>query len=427
MAIRYAVANGNWSDTATWDGGTLPAVDDDVFANNFVVVIDQNVDVLSLRNTANTTPAITVGGGFNHTSGGFTINIESLVIGATQLIRYNHTAGVNTLICLNGITSVFSSLIAINSGDVNITIPFITIGNSGNNAFTKAGSGILNYIGNFSNGSTNQTINTASITGGITNITGNINGPSNTNIGVNPTTLAIGSSAIVTITGNVIGGASLNPASLCHGIVLNSGNLEVIGTITGGATSGRGVSMGSGNLTVTGQISAAGATGVLSTSTGAITVNGLVTASSSNNAINCNQLSATISIYGDLTNTNGISAIYVPKFFIVGTPRQWTVQSTVGVDNILYTAGVNLGNPLEDDVRESVDYGPSLELTGTLAVPTPDNVRKGVPTDDTVGTADLTAEDILDAISISTNDVAVRLRNVATVASTGGQLASYNV
>lgn len=51
MANRFAIGNGNWSNTATWDGGALPLSNDDIFANNFTVTIDQDITVGSLRNT----------------------------------------------------------------------------------------------------------------------------------------------------------------------------------------------------------------------------------------------------------------------------------------------------------------------------------------------------------------------------------------
>jgi hypothetical protein len=60
-------------------------------------------------------------------------------------------------------------------------------------------------------------------------------------------------------------------------------------------------------------------------------------------------------------------------------------------------------------------------------VPLPEQVLTGVPVDDTVGTYNLTAEGFLDAIENSSTDLAVRLRNVSTVASTGAQIASYSV
>ena len=52
MALRVAVASGNWSSTATWNGGVLPTVGDIVASNNFTVTIDQNINVDSITNAA---------------------------------------------------------------------------------------------------------------------------------------------------------------------------------------------------------------------------------------------------------------------------------------------------------------------------------------------------------------------------------------
>ena len=76
MATRYAVANGNWSALATWDGGaSLPGAGDDVYADGKTVTIDQNVNVGSIRNTQRS------GGTNNGTfviSGSYTITCTGL-------------------------------------------------------------------------------------------------------------------------------------------------------------------------------------------------------------------------------------------------------------------------------------------------------------------------------------------------------------
>jgi hypothetical protein len=59
MALRGAVASGNWSNPATWNGGTLPTVGDIVASNNFTVTIDVNINVDSLINTAASDPGLT--------------------------------------------------------------------------------------------------------------------------------------------------------------------------------------------------------------------------------------------------------------------------------------------------------------------------------------------------------------------------------
>ena len=52
MALRVAVATGNWSNPAIWNGGVLPSAGDIVASNNFIVTIDQNIHVNTLTNAA---------------------------------------------------------------------------------------------------------------------------------------------------------------------------------------------------------------------------------------------------------------------------------------------------------------------------------------------------------------------------------------
>ena len=54
MALRAAVANGNWSSTSTWNGGVLPSAGDVIASNGFTVTIDVNANVDSITNTATT-------------------------------------------------------------------------------------------------------------------------------------------------------------------------------------------------------------------------------------------------------------------------------------------------------------------------------------------------------------------------------------
>jgi hypothetical protein len=82
MANVYAVKTGNWSDTTIWNTGALPTSADDVFANTFVVTIDTDVSVRSIRTygTYNTgqflitsSRTVTCSSGFFIGSYGFTI------------------------------------------------------------------------------------------------------------------------------------------------------------------------------------------------------------------------------------------------------------------------------------------------------------------------------------------------------------------
>ena len=52
MALRAAIATGNWSNPAIWNGGVLPNPGDVVASNNFTITIDQNINVDTLTNAA---------------------------------------------------------------------------------------------------------------------------------------------------------------------------------------------------------------------------------------------------------------------------------------------------------------------------------------------------------------------------------------
>ena len=120
MATRYAVATGNWSNTATWDGGTLPTSSDDVYANNKTVTIDQDVTVLSLRNNAVASPVIAAGGTFQSQTSG------------TRIVNANVISTTN------------GSVVTIVAGIVNFTLNgAITAGTNANSTFTM---GTYTYV-----------------------------------------------------------------------------------------------------------------------------------------------------------------------------------------------------------------------------------------------------------------------------------------
>jgi len=220
-----------------------------------------------------------------------------------------------------------------------------------------------------------------------------------------------GATAILNITGNIIGGSGIN----CNG-VLSAGASAIVNIV--------GNSNGSG---------ASNAFGIYSTGASSlIDMIGIATASNANSHALRSDATSTgfgIKFSGDLIDSSaGVSAVYSRFFRISDNSGITQYANTDNFPNGGMVSRVDPSNvtgmPLELNVRGGLTFGFNNELTGTLAVPTPDNVRKGVPTDDTIGTADLTAEDLLDAIAISTNDVAVRLRNVATVETTGDQIAN---
>lgn len=398
MAIIRAAAAGNFSAPATWIGGVVPGAADDAVSNNFIVVVDANITVVSLSNS-NAGGTATIGGGFNFIAGGITANVTFLTAGAAALVTFNHATGTNTFNVTNSFFPSFNAIQFAGGGTVNFNIPLIFPSvQSANGSFLKNGAGTLNFVGNITAASGNAPV--ILISAGTVNITGNITGGASTQTAYG---LQI-SGGTTTVTGNVQGGSSTGAT---HGIIISAGNLVVIGNVTGGG----------------------GGQGISSTSTGAVTITGTITANA-NVGISSTSFATTLKVSGPLVNVNGVSALQAAKFFITGTSTFWTNQSAVGVNTILYTNDQVTGFPSIANVRFGIAFGVANALTGTLIVPSPTNVLQGVGTDNTTGTLLMTPADFwnyLIASGFTANSIGDRLQNASTVATTGGQIAAYNI
>ena len=377
MAIRFAVANGNWSNTATWNGGTLPASNDDVFTNNFNVTIDIDITAITLRNLSNASPAIAAGGQFilsgssgtrvitltdvtsGVRSGGTLVTTTAIVINSTsgatvtinsafnnpgvqQGIFCNGNCIVNLVGSSTGVYgSFFSNNTNANGGTLNI------VGNIAGNIFSGGGSLLL--------GATNYT----------TNITGNVTGSGGWCITTNNTT--------VNITGNVFGGTET---------AINAGASCVI-NITGNVTAGTAMAIGGGGNTA--------ATGAIT-----VTVNGTITSSSTAVAISATNVLSLVTANGNLVNVNSVNAMYCPRMRISPTTSQsWTFQ-TSGSNRQLLTTNAFTDFPSVNDVRFGVTYSNLGSLTGLARIPDPTSVAFGVLTGPTAtGTAMITRAQFL--------------------------------
>jgi hypothetical protein len=335
MALRYAVASGNWSNTATWNGGTLPTASDDVYSNSFTVTVDQDVTVLSLRNTAGA-PAV-VGGTFQTLVAGHVITVTGAgiicgfaTIGTVGINASGAHTTINGLITGGVSTSFFAVNIPVSSANTNLTV----VGNvlSGASSSSYA---INNVAGN----------NVITVTGNIT-----ANG--------SPALRNTIAGTTVNVTGNVTGGS----AAAAFGIqVVGTSTVNVTGNVTG--LTGAGISCVNTNSPITciGTVTAGIAPAI--SSAGTVTLTSPCVNSTTANAVNA-----------------------LSTRFYAASPITWTFKNELGANKILYSAGVALGNPDTANVRSEITYGASSELTGTLIVPSPSNVVSGVPTDATVGT-----------------------------------------
>jgi hypothetical protein len=283
------------------------------------------------------------------------------------------------------------------------------------------GSAIINIVGNITSSQTsvqssNHTATTLFVNAGnpTINITGNVTGSSVNSFLVNYQAIFCSTTTILNITGNI----TTNSAP---SIWFNtSGTLNLIGNATGGNAHPAVV-----NLNSPATIDILGTT---TSGSGYPAISGLAT--------------TFVKVRGNVVNTDTYAAIYAGRVVIDDNVTSWQFKdSTNTVTRTLYTPGVALGNPATSNVRNGVTYGPALELTGTAFIPTADNVRKGVQVDATIGTADLTADDMWNylASNITTSgsigeailDIKTKTdlipNNPASVDAVGAIVASYNI
>jgi hypothetical protein len=302
--------------------------------------------------------------------------------------------------------------------------------NSGRNIFIQ-NSGTFNMVGNYDI----QNVNSANratiwVNGGIPtiNIIGNITNSNSFNISGSTLWVSAGTPTI-NITGNVIGGL-VNSAQAAFGMGIYSVSASTI-NITGNITVNNNPSIWliGGILNVIGNVTGGNSFPAILNVTTAATIDllGITTSGSGSVAVNA----SFVKVRGNVVNTDTFAAIYAPRVVIDNNVTSWQFKdSTNTITRTLYTAGVALGNPATSNVRFGTTYGASSELTGTLRVPTAANVLSGVLVDATTGTLLMTPADFwnyLIASGFTANSIGDRLQNAATVATTGGQIAAYNI
>ena len=353
MAIVRATKTGVWSDVTVWNTGALPTAADDVYSNTFTVTIDQNVTVLSIRNTAAT--GVTAGGTFN-CSTGRTIDCSAgtgFVVGAsgTTLLTLSHTSG--TTVTTRGAIS----------GTANTGI-----------GFTLSSTGTTNHTGTITGTNAGANTGTITVTGTHAfNVTGDVNGVnSGTGIacggGANATVTIVGN--MTNVTGNTTYALSLTSGST--GTV--TGNVSHISS--GGATI---ITTSGATLSVTGSISCTNTAPAVQIGTGTLVATGPFICSSLGNMPFSTTLSSAVS--GQIR----LSPI---------TNNEFRFAQPISGTTSLYSADTVGGNPAVSNVRFGTVYGIGGTLTGTCQVPAASSVGSGVPVDNTTGTAALSPADI---------------------------------
>ena len=385
---------------------------------------------LEMSEVTNLYGGIVAGGGFTFANGGNltctapTNSVFNRAVGNVYCLTFDLPSGQSATFngSVNDVPNIVSgrSILVQNTGTFNMVGNYDI--NPGANNFRYSlfinGSTTINLVGNINNSHNTSVgvVNTLFINAGnpVFNITGQISGGNTNTGGQNGNAIYFSTSTTVNLTGNIVTNSSVTL------FFPTSSTLNLVGNVTGG-TSFPAILNTNSPMTID-------ILGETTSGSGSPAISGLVT--------------TFVKVRGSVINTDTYNAIYAGRVTIDDNLTFWQYKdSTNTINRTLYASGVSIGNPNEDDVREGVDYGPSLELTGTLAVPTPDNVRKGVPVDATIGTADLTAADMWNylASNITTaGSIGEVVKNIKTKTdlipnnptsneSVGAIVASYNI
>ena len=420
------------------------------------------------------TVALASGGSFNFNTAGVTVSATStstsLSAGATNLITVTATTGTVTLSLGSAVTGLGTGNTQIfnYTGNCNFTLNGVRFTGGGTtSAFcvNKSSTGTITITGDLFAGSLSGNTHALNSTAGNTVVIGSVFA-SGFSFGINQ------SAGNVTVTGNVTGGGGASGISLTgaasqftingdvrggsasssHGINFGGTLGTVNGNVTGGGgINAHGVNTTTGGVNVTGNVTGFVGAGLSIAANSTIIGNvfgGGVAAGIANNGNNSFTVTVTGDVYasttqagisltgtgtqvvnltGNMYNTLGRSAIWCPNVFISNTATTlWRMDTGGGNYKFLYSADSTPNLPATTNVRNGVTFGPALSLTGTMVTVSAANTRKDVPTDNTVGTGELTSADIISGINASSNDLAVRLKNTLTDTTAGNIISQYN-
>lgn len=140
MAVKWAVANGNWSAGTTWNDGVVPAVGDDVYLNGHTITgnVDINIGSGTITNNNNDELGINSGGSITISVANRTISANLEAYNFSNLITTN-----NRIIIIGNITSYIPT----SSSYAVIYCIGTGTGTSSNNKVTITGNTISGLLG----------------------------------------------------------------------------------------------------------------------------------------------------------------------------------------------------------------------------------------------------------------------------------------
>ena len=401
MATKYAQANANysavvWLDAPAGSVTTAPGATDTAEANGKTIAINVNVTCAAATNT--------LGGAFTLTNG--------------VTLTANVVAGIAACV---GFSAASPAVANVNGSSLGGT----TFNSDG---IVNNGSGTLLQTGNSTggsapgycaNGSANRANGTFYTTGTATGGPGNQNYYAYENCGIYNA-----SNGTFIHTGNVVGNSVYSDEGARNN---SSGSMTINGDATGVVGAGA-INYLGGSMTITGSATGGtgGASGATNFSTGPMYcgravgndrgIGGMSTAAAYGVVSNLyNSLTTVGSIrYG----TNGMSPTAgVVKVVNSTANTAVVIRSDTGAAKTLTDPAATVDFPGVGNVRFGTSFS-NGNLTGTCHIPAAGSVALGVATDNTVGTAVLTAANVQTAIGGATIPAAMEAQGYTSALAT---------
>jgi hypothetical protein len=387
MANYFARKAGNIDATDVWattPSGTAADVwstftsSDVLHSNNFAITVNVDTTVGEVRND----------------------NANSATAGGSFTLNNNITLTAD--IFAGGVTCV--TLASTNSASI---VGNVTAGTSGSFAFgaNNSSTGTLTITGDVTAGSGSGAEGVRNSVAGTLTITGDVTGGSGSSaFGVQNV-----STGTLTITGIATGGTVAAGAANAA-----TGTLTIVGSATGGNAIAA-VGASNGGTGILSCIRAVGNTFGIGAAGGVISSVGVASANIASDT-RVEELE-----YGSNGQTPTSGAVRI----VSGTNNKCLVTLTTSAVKTLADPSDGTGQANEADVRSGTSYALGNK-TGTCAVPAAGSVALGVPVDNTTGTAVLTPAAVWDALTsgmTTSGSIGARLKNAATLDSTGQQLA----
>jgi hypothetical protein len=393
-----------WATTPTGSAADVWSTftsSDVLHSNSFAITVNVSTTVGEVRNdTAN---SATAGGSFT-LSNGVTLT-ANVISGAAVCVQFSGTTPNEAYVVGNATAATGPAINNASTGTLNITGNLAAGSAQGANGANNSSTGTLNITGNITGGSTNNAFGANNASTGTLNITGNATG------------------------GSASGGDGANNNS--------TGTLNITGNTTGGSVAGaHGIENAStGTINITGSAIASNlGIGAVNTSTGILTVTravansfGIGAAGGVSSVVGVNSVVVgSDTRVGELEyGTNGQAPTSGAVKIVGGTNNKCLVTLTTSAVKTLADPSDGTGQANEADVRSGTSYALGNK-TGTCAVPAAGSVALGVAVDNTTGTAVLTPAAVWDALTsgmTTSGSIGARLKNAATLDSTGQQLA----